>query len=165
MKRGICAVVSILLALLPLRASPQIDAASSLTSGAAGGIPIELTHRFGLVLVRVEVNGRPATLVLDTGSSHTILSTQLVQVRVLALGDIARPSKGSGWVGSAGWIKATLKVGDAVWRDHEFLAMDDLPDISNAVGQKVDGILGEDVLKDFAVVAIDFKHRRLFLLR
>jgi hypothetical protein len=43
--------------------------------------------------------------------------------------------------------------------------MDDLPDISNAVGQTVDGILGEDVLKDFAVVKIDFQHRRLVLLR
>jgi hypothetical protein len=88
-----------------------------------------------------------------------------LQVRALALGDGASPSKGSGWVGSAAWIKATVKVGDAVWRDHMFLTMDDLPDISNAVGQTVDGILGEDVLKDFAVVKIDFQHRRLVLLR
>jgi hypothetical protein len=157
--------VFLLLVLLWLPVSPETDSASTPTYGAADGIPIELTRPFGLVLVKVEVNGRPATVVVDTGSSHTILSTQLVQVRALALGDGASPSKGSGWVGSAAWIKATVKVGDAVWRDHMFLTMDDLPDISDAVGQKVDGILGEDVLKDFAVVKIDFQHRRLVLLR
>jgi hypothetical protein len=160
-----CWAALILLVLLRLPASPQIGVASTLTSATAEGIPIELTHPFGLVLVRVEVNGGPATLVVDTGSSNTILSTQLVQVQGLASGAGASLSKGSGWVGRAAWIKATVKVGDAVWRDHKFLAMDDLPDISNAVGQRVDGILGEDVLKDFAVVEIDFKHRRLVLLR
>jgi predicted aspartyl protease len=131
---------------------------------AIDGIPIELTSRFSLVLVRLEVNGRPATLVVDTGSSHTILSTQLVQSRALAMGDDPSPRTGSGLVGRAAWIKATVKVGSTVWRDHEFLAMDNLSDISNAVGQKVDGFLGEDLLQDFSVVQIDFKHQRLILL-
>jgi hypothetical protein len=36
----------------------------------------------------------------------------------------------------------------------ELLVMDDLSDISNAVGQKIDGILGEDVLKEFAKLEI-----------
>jgi hypothetical protein len=115
--------------------------------------------------VRLEVNGRPATLVVDTGSSHTILSTQFLQLKGLDSDVGANPSKGSGLVGNAAWIKATVKAGNEVWRDHEFLAMGVLPDISNAVGQKIDGIMGEDILKEFAVVEIDFKHRRLFLLR
>jgi hypothetical protein len=88
----------------------------------------------------------------------------LGQVRLLGLGDIESPSKGSGWTGKAGWMKATVRIGQNVWPDHELLAMDDLPDISTAVGQKVDGILGEDVLKNFALIEIDFKHRCLLLL-
>jgi predicted aspartyl protease len=143
----------------------KTDASSTANHGPADGIPVELTSRFGLILVRLEVNGRPATLVVDTGSSHTILSTQLVQSRALTMGDDPSPRKGSGLVGRAAWIKATVKVGGTVWRDHEFLAMDNLSDISNAVGQKVDGFLGEDLLKDFSVVQIDFKHQRLVLLQ
>jgi predicted aspartyl protease len=37
-------------------------------------IPFELNHQFGSILVRVRVNGEPAVLLVDTGSSHTILS-------------------------------------------------------------------------------------------
>jgi hypothetical protein len=154
-----------MLVLLWLPAPLKVDGASTSNHGSDDGIPIELTSRFSLVLVRLEVNGRPATLVVDTGSSHTILSTQFLQLRGLALGADPSPSKGSGFVGRAAWIKATVHIGGEVLRDHEFLAMEDLPDISNAVGQKIDGIMGEDILKEFAVIEIDFKHRRLILLR
>ena len=63
----------------------------------------------------------------------------------------------------ATWIKATVKVGNTVWREHKFLAMDDLPDISDSVGQKIDGILGEDVLQEFTVIQIDLSNRQLLL--
>jgi predicted aspartyl protease len=142
------AVLTLLLLLwLPVPVKTR-GAPPSNRSSADGtdGIPIELTHPFGLVLVKAEVNGSPVTLVVDTGSSRTILSAQVVQVRGLALREGVSPSKGSGWDGRAAWIKATVRVGDAEWRDHQFLVMDDLPDISNAVGQKIDGIMGEDIL-------------------
>jgi hypothetical protein len=41
----------------------------------------------------------------------------------------------------------------------------DSQDISNTMKQKVDGILGQDVLREFDSVAIDFKHHRVFILR
>jgi hypothetical protein len=100
---------------------------------------------------------------MDTGCSHTILSTKLLGGKSLTLEHAANASKGSGWVGNASWIKATVKVGDTVWRDHKFLAMDDLPDISDSVGQKIDGILGEDVLQEFTLIQIDFSNRQLML--
>ena len=121
-----------LLVLLWLPVPLKTRGASPSNRNAADAIPIELTHPFGLVLVKAEVNGRPVTLVVDTGSSRTILSAQVAQVQGLALRDGVSPSKGSGWAGRAAWIKATVKVGDTEWRDHEFLVMDDLPDISNA---------------------------------
>ena len=155
-------LASILLVLSQASASPQPPAASGSNSSAAG-VPIELSRRFGLILVKAEVNDRPATLVMDTGCSHTILSTKLLSGQFSNPEHAANPSKGSGWVGDANWIKATVKVGDIVWNDHKFLAMDDLPDISDSVGQKIDGILGEDVLQEFSVIRIDFSHRQLTL--
>jgi len=127
------------------------------------GVPIQLSRRFGLILIRAEVNDQPATLLMDTGCSHTVLSTKLLAGRSRKLEHAANASKGSGWVGNASWIKATVKVGNIVWRDHMFLAMDDLPDISDSVGQKIDGLLGEDVLQEFTVVQIDFNSRQLTL--
>ena len=41
--------------------------------------------------------------------------------------------------------------------------MDAPPDISGSRGQKIDGILGEDLVQEFAVVQIDFCHHRLIL--
>lgn len=127
------------------------------------GIPFEVNRHFGAILVRAQVNGQSATLLLDTGSSNTILSSELLQVRPLALEHANAPAKGSGYVGNAGWAKATLEVGTLRWPDRKVLVMNDLQQISNSMKQRVDGILGEDVLKEFDSVVIDFKHRRLFL--
>lgn len=128
------------------------------------GIPFEVNRKFGAILIRVEVNKLPATLVVDTGSSRTILSSGLLRVRPLALERADAPAKGSGYVGSAGWAKATIEIGTTTLPDREVLVMDDFRDLSNSMQQKVDGILGEDVLKEFNSVLIDFKHHRLILL-
>jgi hypothetical protein len=44
----------------------------------AKAIPFQVSRSFGLMLIRGEVNGNPATLVLDTGSNHTIIKSLLV---------------------------------------------------------------------------------------
>lgn len=67
-----------------------------------------------------------ATLVLDTGSSQTILSTKLLQVDLPTLEQAGNASKGSAWFARAGWIKATVKVENTVCHDHELLAIDAL---------------------------------------
>jgi len=128
------------------------------------GITFEINGHFGSILIRAQVNGHPATLVVDTGSSHTILSSELVQVRTLALERADAPAKGSGLVGSAGWAKAAVEVGTSTWPDRRVLVMNDFQELSASMKQRVDGILGEDVLKEFNSVVIDFKHHRLVLL-
>jgi len=40
-------------------------------------IPCENSRLFGLVLIKVEVNGRLAVLIVDTASNHTIISSEL----------------------------------------------------------------------------------------
>src|SRR5262249_6408641 len=127
-------------------------------------IPFEVNRNFGVILIRAQVNGQPATLVVDTGSSHTMLSSELLQVRPLALERADPPAKGSGWIGRAAWDKATLEIGTTTWRDRMVLVMD-FQDMSNSMKQRVDGMIGEDVLKEFDSVVLDFKHKRLVLLR
>jgi hypothetical protein len=134
-------------------------------SDAKSGIPFEVNRVFGAILIRAQVNKQPATLIVDTGSSHTILSSELLRVCPRALEHADLPAKGSGFVGSAGWAKATVEVGTVAWLDRRVLVMNDFRDMSNSMKQRVDGILGEDVLKEFSLVVIDFKHHRLLLLR
>jgi len=145
--------------------------AATVDGGAQGlpkgqdGIPFEVNRNFGSILIRAQVNSQPATLVVDTGSSHTILSSELLLVRPLALEHAHAPAKGSGYVGSAGWAKATLEIGTITWSDRRVLVMSDFQDMSNSMKQRIDGIIGEDLLKEFDFVVIDFKHHRLVLLR
>jgi|SRR5215469_4798319 len=129
------------------------------------GVPFELNKNFGLILIQAEVNGQPVTLVVDTGASHTSLSSELLRVRSVAFEHANAPAKGSGFVGNAGWTKATLKIGAMTWSNRRVLVMDDFQDLSKSLKQRVDGIVGEDVLREFDCVAIDFKHHRLVLSR
>ena len=61
-------------------------------------IPFENSRMFGLVLVKVEVNGRPAVLIVDTASNHTIVR--------------------SGFAG-ASLHQGHAESGPITWRDHK----------------------------------------------
>ncbi len=137
----------------------------SVTGDPAGAVPFEVNRQFRAILIRVQVNAQPATMVVDTGSSHTILSSELLHVRPPALQHADAPAKGSGYVGKAAWAQATVEVGAFRWTDRKLLVMDDFQEMSNSMSQRVDGILGEDVLTEFDSILIDFKHHRLFLVR
>jgi hypothetical protein len=92
---------------------------------------------FGLVLVKVEVNGRPAVLIVAT-------------------------SKGSGFAGAGVFTKATLKVGPITRRGHKIVAMD-VRASSKSLGQKADGLLGMDFFGEFELVVVDLKCHKLIL--
>src|ERR1700751_301219 len=62
-------------------------------------IPFEHNSVFGLILVRIVANGRPAVFIVDTASSRTILSARLTDVRWPSATSIST-SKGSGFQGT-----------------------------------------------------------------
>jgi hypothetical protein len=123
-------------------------------------IPFELSRSFGLMLIRAEVNGSPAILILDTGSNHTIISSRFVDVATHPVKDTVTSEKGSGWSGRGVFTKASLKVGPVLWRDQRILAMD-MKEMSKSFGQNIDGLLGIDFLDKFEIVVVDLKHHRL----
>ena len=101
---------------------------------------------------------------VDTGSSHTVLSSDFLRVSPALLEHASVAAESKNLVGIAGWFKVTMQVGDTWWAKHEVLVMD-LQKISNNMNQKIDGVLGEDILQEFSSVIIDFRHKRLTLLR
>lgn len=125
-------------------------------------IPFHVSHSFGLMLIRAEVNGNPATLILDTASNLTTISSRFVDVATPPLGDKVSTQKGSGFSGTGVFTRASLKVGPVVWRGHRILAMD-TKKISKSLGENVDGLLGMDFLNEFEIVVVDFRQHKLIL--
>jgi Aspartyl protease len=130
---------------------------------ARDAVPFEVNQDFGAILIHARINGQLATLLVDTGSSHTLLSAELLQVRATAVEQVASPLKGSGFTGRAVWAKANITLGADAWPDRKVLVIDDLREISKSMKQQVDGILGQDILKEFHFILIDFKRQRLVL--
>jgi hypothetical protein len=125
-------------------------------------LPIEHDAVFGEILVSVRVNGKPAVLILDTGSNTTILSPEASGLDPINLRRADPPKKGTGFVGDGRWGEATLATGTRIWKDHRILVAD-MKSISGTMHRKIDGILGQDILAEFKYIEIDFQHKRLVL--
>ncbi len=128
-------------------------------------VPFELNGQFGAILIQAQVNGRTGLLLVDTGSSHTVLSPDIVGVNPLFSPRASAPVKGSALTGVAAWARATIEIGTMRWPDRRVLVTDGFREISKNMREKVDGLIGEDLLKEFTLVVIDFRNRRLVLDR
>jgi len=126
-------------------------------------LPFENSRGFGLILVRVEANGRPAVLIVDTASNHTIISSQLADIPPRTLDNATSTSKGSGLTGTGVFTKATLKIGPITWRDHRVVVMN-MHELSKSFGQQIDGLLGVDFFSEFEVVTVDLKNHKIILV-
>lgn len=88
-------------------------------------IPFQFSRAFGLVLIRADVNGHRAVLILDTGSNHTAINSRFVDVASPGLRDTVSTEKGSPHPARGVFTNVSLmKIGPFVWRDHRILAMD-----------------------------------------
>ena len=125
-------------------------------------LSLERSPQFGAILVNVQVNGKPAVLILDTGSNTTILSPEVCGLDAARLPRAKTPRKGTGFVGDGRWGQATLTIGTAVWKNKRVLVVD-TQDLSRATQRKIDGILGQDILDDFKYVEINLEAKRLTL--
>jgi len=135
---------------------------ASKTSHRQTVVPIERSPHFGAILVSVHINGKPAVLILDTGSNTTILSPEISGLSPANLPRADPPRKGTGFVADGRWGQATLTIGTTVWKDKRVLVVD-TKNLSRAVQRKIDGILGQDILDEFKIIEINLEEKRLAL--
>ena len=127
------------------------------TNDGAFTIPFDFASGRGSLLVQARINTQKAVLILDTGSSHTILRPHMVDMR---RSELAAPRVGVGIIGDAVGREVTLEVGDyKLWR-HRVAVMDLSPAVS-AYREKIDGLLGIEFLLNFSQTLIDLKARRI----
>lgn len=125
-------------------------------------IPFEMDRDRTVILMRLTVNERPALMILDTGSTRTIVSPELANLGSSELAPSRFSSDGPGLRARGRWVEATLRLGEKVWKRRPVVAMS-LEEVSRAYGARVDGLLGHDVLAEFEQVTIDFRARLIRL--
>ncbi|MGH9789941.1 MAG: retropepsin-like aspartic protease [Candidatus Acidiferrales bacterium] len=126
-------------------------------------LPFQLDSRYDAILIQAEVNGKSVRLLVDTGASQTILDAQLLGLTNLDLKISRFSSSGPGLRGEAVWAQARLKLGARTWHEQRVVAMN-LEQLASRYGQPVHGLLGQDILRQFARVTIDFRTRTLILV-
>ena len=123
-------------------------------------VPLLYDGVFGAILFCLEVNGKPAQVILDTGSNVTILSPEIALQTPPQSSHPKSPLKGSGYVSTGQWGTATLHLGNRYWINRRII-VDEMDSISEAHRQRIYGILGRDVLKEFRFVTIDYEKQVL----
>jgi hypothetical protein len=117
------------------------------------GLPFRCVDSF--ILVEAKIDGTPVRLLVDTGANKTILNAKSFgKVEMHARKPVNR---GAGIVGNSLRLRVDLELA------HEFMfsqqvSVMDLEDVSRRFGIQFDGLLGQDILKQFHSVRIDYKN-------
>ncbi len=115
------------------------------------------------MLITIEVNGRQRQVILDTGAESTVLSPSVVGATAMDVKTAAFAS-GPGMRGEAMWRQVDLKLGKNRWFDRGVAVMN-LAEVSKVYNRNVDGLLGQDILREFKSVTLDFANRQLVLVK
>ena len=106
----------------------------------------------GMILLDAAVNGKPAVLLLDTGANRTLISNRYG-------GPKLKPSQrnGAGITGESVRAIANLSLESHMWAGQTVTVMD-LDELQHSLGIKFDGLLGQDILREFSAVRIDYRN-------
>lgn len=118
-------------------------------------VPFDFAAGRGSLLVRARINNRAAILIVDTGSSHTILQPSAAGVNPA---ELRAPRTGAGVIGDAVGREVTLEVGQRVWQRRRVSVMD-LSAALSAYQETIDGLLGIDFFLEFSQAVVDLRKR------
>lgn len=127
-------------------------------------IPCEVYGKRKAIILKVVLNGKKRTFLLDTGAARTVVSPSALGASALDRFYLKLSrfnTNGPGLLGEALWGKAnSLRIGQRVWYDRPVVVMN-LKKVSQVYGRRIDGLLGQDILSEFDLVVIDFKNRKI----
>ena len=113
------------------------------------------------IFVDVRVNDKNARLLLDTGAGMTFVGPKFAEGTI----EVQRLNVEQ----QAGMRKASIRhlsitLGEVTFKDH-VVGVLDMTDVNRRTGTSMDGLLGQDVLRHFRSVRINFKEKTLELER
>jgi Aspartyl protease len=108
-----------------------------------------------MILVEGKANGDTLTFLLDTGSIGTIVSTRMYHSHY-PLHRVRRSTDGPGIIGESISTRMDLELGGHRWYAQRVSIMN-LDELSEILRVKhIDGLIGQDVLREFRAVRIDY---------
>ena len=110
----------------------------------------------GMILLDAQVNGKPAALLLDTGANSTIISAEAAGLAAVQLKALLATKAGTGAEGDYIAREVDLKLSNRHWFNRRVWVMN-LSDASKRLDTPIDGFVGQDLLREFSVVRIDYK--------
>lgn len=109
-----------------------------------------------MILVEARVNDNRVALLLDTGANNTIVSPKAYGDLAFHLHSIHKNDRGPGMRGDAVLLRANLVLANRVWSSQPVYVMN-VDELTRRFGAPVDGLLGQDVLREFHSVRINYK--------
>ncbi len=115
-----------------------------------------------MILVQGKVNGKPVTFLLDTGATRTIVSAKVYGNVGYSLRLAQRAGQQPGFVGETVTLPVNLQLDRHTWLARRVSIMN-FNGLSDVLGADFDGLLGEDVLREFRSVHIDYRNHQIEL--
>jgi predicted aspartyl protease len=136
----------------------------SLGRGARTEVPMRLASPAKpLILVEVHVNRRgPFQFAVDTGTSTTAITPELAKEIGLATAPVGPGTTAGAHVAVTAGMLDSFMVGGTKTDNMAVVVADFFGVLSQAVGVKLDGIVGYNFLRDYKV-ALDYPNERLSL--
>jgi hypothetical protein len=122
-------------------------------------LQLSVHPRQNVPIVEVKINGHVARFIVDTGSAQTLVAQELVQTVVPAR-SVFRSDAGMELSGR--YFEVDLDLGGRRWAKRVVGAID-MTRIREVFGKDIRGILGQDVLREFDVVTMDYRGSKLTL--
>jgi hypothetical protein len=112
----------------------------------------------GLILLDATVNNKPAMLLLDTGAQYAMVDKHAIG---LVVNLHSAEMSAHGVRGEYVRHHATIDLAGFRWERNVMVV--DLSQIEKAFGAHIDGYVGEDLLREFSAVRIDYKAQTVTL--
>jgi hypothetical protein len=115
-----------------------------------------------MILVDGKVDGKPVTFLLDTGAKQTIVSAKTYGNLAYQLRITHRVGPQPGFIGESVTLPVNLEIDRRTWLARRVAVMN-FEGLSAVLGAQFDGLLGEDVLREFRSVHIDYRNHQIDL--
>lgn len=122
----------------------------------SGAVRIPFRTVQSLIVIEGKLNGNAATFLLDTGANRTIVSTEIYGNARFELQRIPHRLGSPGFAGYSLRRPADIGLAENVWTAQQVSVMD-LDQLRQMLHMDFDGLLGQDFLRQFGSVRIDYR--------
>jgi len=137
--------------------------AEELPKGSTGVLLVS-DKSTGTILVDAKLNGTPVVMILDTGASHSMFDASAFGLSAVQFQAARMNTRGLGLNADVVLRAADFEIGSEVWKQQP-IEIADLQPLSKIYGRKIGGIIGQDVLRSFVSVQINYKGQCVMFYR